>query len=333
MSGQTQAVFRRLGFDHRPPKYPPPTTTPVQAQMFRLLRILFGLIWLYNTWTASSGINKLAVAHFLGLPLSSWPVHLAGNGIVLLNLYIALVLLSGKGMRSALWIAIVYLLGMWIVVEHGGDFNPAAGGTDAGIAPPYLIAMILTYTCWRISRPLSASSARTTRDHTLLWIHAARNIFGFLWAWDALFKWHPYFLTHFVNYLVDAQQGQPAWLVHYLQAFVYVIMHTDPLIFGLLAAATETIVAWSLLSGKLLRYLLPVGMAFSFLIWSTAEGFGGPYGNGRTGMPGNMFGTAVIYMLIFAYLMVLYRWPTRGEARELESPPVADEDRLMPDHD
>ncbi len=311
MSEQTQAVLRWLGFDHRPPRYLRPATTPVQAQLFRLLRILFGLIWLYDTWTASSGANKLAVAHFLGLPLSSWLVHLAGTGIVLVDLYIALVLLSGKGMRSAWWISIVYLLGMWIVVEHGGDFNPAAGGTDAGIAPPYIIAMILTYACWHISQPLSTSSTPVTHDQTLLWIHAARNLFGFLWAWDALFKWHPYFLTHFVGYLVDAQQGQPAWLVQYIQAFIDVIMHTNPLLFGLLAAATEAIVAWGLLSGRLLRYLLPIGMAFSFMIWSTAEGFGGPYSNGQTGMPGNMFGTAVIYMLIFAYLMVLYRWPTR----------------------
>ncbi len=318
MTEQTQTIFRWLGFDHRPPGHLPPVVTPIQARLFRLLRILFGLIWLYNTWTASSGANKLSVAHFVGLPLSSGLVHLAGNGIVLLDLYITLVLLSGKGMRSALWIGIGYLMFMWIGVEYGGDFNPAAGGTDAGIAPPYIIAMILTYTCWHISQPLSASTDRTTRDHTLLWIHAARNIFGFLWAWDALFKWHPYFLTHFVGYMADAQQGQPVWLVDYIQVWIDVITHANPLIFGLLAAATEVGVAWSLLSGKLLRYLLPIGMGFSFMIWSTAESFGGPYSNGQTGMPGNMFGNAVIYMLIFAYFMVLYRWPRYSSVRDME---------------
>ncbi len=332
MPKQTQTVFRWLGFNHRPPRHLPPTVTPMQARMFRLLRILFGLIWLFDTWTASSGVNKLAVAHFLGLPFSSWPVHLVGNGIVLLDLYIALVLLSGKGMRSALWIGIGYLTFMWIVVEHGGGFNPANGGTDAGIAPPYLIAMILTYTCWRISQPLSTPTDHTVRDHTLLWIHAARNMLGFLWAWDALFKWHPYFLAHFVRYMAEAQQGQPTWLVDYIQVWINAITHIDPLLFGLLAAATEVTVAWSLLSGKLLRYLLPIGMVFSFTIWSTAEAFGGPYSNGQTGMPGNMFGNAVIYMLILAYFMVLYRWPRYGGVREMEAALAADEPRDIGSH-
>ena len=68
-------------------------------------------------------------------------------------------------------------------------------------------------------------------------------------------------------------------------------------------------VAWSLLRGRWLRVTLPLGFAFSLLIWSTAESFGGPCGNGTTDMPGNLFGTAIIYALIPLGLMVFHRWP------------------------
>lgn len=319
MFNRTQILFRWLGFNHHPARHLPSIATPTQSKLFAYLRMTLGVIWLYNTWTASSGPNKFSVAHFLGEPMSSWQVHLVGNGIVLLDLYIALVLLSGKGMRSALWISIVYLLGMWIGVEHLGDFDPATGATDAGIAPPYLIAAILTYTTWRISQPISSSTAHTNRDHTLLWAHAVRYIFGFLWAWDALFKWHPYFLSHFLSYLIEAQKNMPGWEGIYVQTWIDIIKSTSPLAFGFLAAITEAVIAWSLLSGKFLRYSMPVGIAFSFMVWSTAESFGGPYSNGETGMPGNMFGNAVMYIFIFIQLMVLYRWPRHGGVEELEN--------------
>lgn len=311
MSKLTSMVFRGLGFATQPSHLLRSATTVWQTRLFRFFRIFFGVVWLYDTWTASSAATRHALAQFLGLPFSSPWVHLAGTGIFFPDLYIALALLSGKGMRSALWVGIVYLLVMWIGIEHGGDFNPNAGGTDPGIAPPYLIALILTYTTWRISQP---SAMPVDRESALLWAHAARLMFGFLWTWDAVFKLQPYFFTHFVSYLAAAEAGQPAWIVSYLHAWIALITHTSPVLFSVLAVAAEVVIAWSLLSGKLLRIMLPIGLIYSLMVWSTAEGFGGPYGIGSTGMPGNMFGNAVIYALIFCFLMVLYRWPRQADA-------------------
>jgi hypothetical protein len=307
----TPIVFRGLGFDTQPPESLLSTTTSSQTRLFRLFRLFFGWIWLYDAWTVSSGANKHAIAQFMGLPFSSTLVHLAGTGILILDLYIALALLSGKGMRSALWIGIVYLLAMWIGVEHGGGFNPDTGATDAGISPAYLIALIFTYVSWRISQPLSASQDDSTRGHTLLWCNAARVLFGCHWAWDTLFKLRPYFVTHFVSFLAGAEAKEPAWMIGYLHVWIALVTHTSPILFGVLAALAEVVITWSLLSGKLLRIILPFGLVYSLMVWSTAEGLGGPYGNGSNGMPGNMFGNAIIYALIFGYLMVLYRWPKR----------------------
>jgi nitrite reductase (NO-forming) len=52
-------------------------------------------------------------------------------------------------------------------------------------------------------------------------------------------------------------------------------------------------------------------IVFSLLIWSTAEGFGGPYTSGASGI-----GTAIIYAVVFAGLLALsyYAGPARYSA-------------------
>jgi nitrite reductase (NO-forming) len=71
-----------------------------------------------------------------------------------------------------------------------------------------------------------------------------------------------------------------------------VVAHT-----GFFVAATrliETAVATGLLLGLARRITYIVGALFSLLIWSTAEGFGGPYTSGATNV-----GPALVYALIF----------------------------------
>lgn len=176
-----------------------------------------------------------------------------------------------------------------------------------------MIALILTYLTWRISRPMGAESRDGIDEENRFWIRAARVMFGFLWAWDALFKLHPYFITHMADFISGAEVGQPGWIAAYQQVWVAVITHTSPLFFGVVSALTEVALAWSLLTGKLLRLFLPIGLIYSLMVWSTAEGFGGPYGNGRTGMAGNMLGNTIIYALIFAYFMVIYGQRSHSE--------------------
>ena len=71
--------------------------------------------------------------------------------------------------------------------------------------------------------------------------------------------------------------------------------------------------------------MLPIGLLYSFGLWTTAEGWGGPYGTGFTGNKGDVLGTAIIYCLIFRYLMVVYppfrmRKTLRTEHPSLVSP-------------
>jgi len=43
-----------------------------------------------------------------------------------------------------------------------------------------------------------------------------------------------------------------------------------------------------------------MGAVFSLAIWSTAEGFGGPYTPGATDI-----GTSIIYFVVFVYLLAI----------------------------
>jgi nitrite reductase (NO-forming) len=123
-----------------------------------------------------------------------------------------------------------------------------------------------------------------------------RILFGVVLSIDASFKWSPAFLAHFGGYLTDAAQAQP----HYVQAWIGMwnqLVNMNPTLFAYLIAFGETFVAAGLLLGAFSAIVDLFGALLMLLIWSTAEGFGGPYKPGSTDI-----GTAVIYVIVFAAL-------------------------------
>ncbi len=290
---------------------------------FALLRIMFGLIWVLNTWfqANSAYINRLFLKSFdagiIGQP--AWLAHYTQSVVsaivaigapsvaivtVVIDGLLALSLLTGAWLRFFSWVGIAYNLFMWSTV--GGMGGPyAQGATDPGTAIVYALTfffVLLTRSWARLSLAPGRSSVELT--HRLY--GAGRLLFGLLWAFDAFWKWQPYFLEHGVNDLVQAQQGQPAWIVAYIRFFIHIIQMVGPLAFGLFAAIAETLIAASLLSKKGLKFMLPIGFLYSLGLWTTAEGWGGPYGAGYTGNRGDILGTAIIYCLIFLYLVAMY---------------------------
>ncbi len=92
----------------------------------------------------------------------------------------------------------------------------------------------------------------------------------------------------------------------YIQFFITIIHSVGSFTFGIFAAIIETLIALSLLFKKGLSFMLPVGFLYCVGLWTTAEGWGGPYGPGFTGNQGDILNTPNIYCLIFLYLMVMY---------------------------
>ncbi|HJU26186.1 MAG TPA: multicopper oxidase domain-containing protein [Rhodanobacteraceae bacterium] len=126
---------------------------------------------------------------------------------------------------------------------------------------------------------------------------ALRVAFGIIWAVGAALTFSPDFAVHYVGYLHNAAQGQPAWSAWWFNLWIAMVTPHVPL-FVWLTRIIESLLALALLVGFARKTVYVLGALFSLLVWSTAEGFGGPYTVGATNM-----GAAITYVLIFIALI------------------------------
>ena len=153
-----------------------------------------------------------------------------------------------------------------------------------------------------------------------------RIVFGIIWAIDAAFKWVPEFVNNFASYLSGALVDQPTYVQAWIKFWVDVV-NVDPHVFAHFVAIAETALALALILGLFSNLAYIGGILLSIVIWTTAEGFGGPYRAGSTDI-----GAAIIYVLVFVGLYLsqagmalgLDRWltPLLGRWGWLASGPV-----------
>lgn len=129
-----------------------------------------------------------------------------------------------------------------------------------------------------------------------------RIAFGVVWLIDASFKWSPAFLNNFTSYLVQGAQDQPMWVQAWINLWIKGV-GVDPHLFAILVALGETAIAIGLLLGLLTEVTLLGGVLMILVIWSTAEGFGGPYVPGATDI-----GAGIIYVFVFIALWLGKSW-------------------------
>ncbi len=125
-----------------------------------------------------------------------------------------------------------------------------------------------------------------------------RMAFGLVWAIDAQFKWRPDFIHNFAAYLTGAQAHQPYLVRAWISLWVDVV-RVDPVGFAYLVALSETALALALILGLFTDLACLGGAALCLVIWSTAEGLGGPYVAGSTDI-----GTAIIYVFVFGFIFL-----------------------------
>lgn len=148
------------------------------------------------------------------------------------------------------------------------------------------------------ARPRSAAHSATLRlpSSRIRALGVLRIVFGLAWAADAGFKWVPAFIGNFTTYL--STDGQPkafgAWISFWINT-----IKVDPHVFAHLVAAGETAIAIGLILGLFSNLTYLLGSLLSVMIWTTAEGFGGPYSPGSTDI-----GAAIIYVFVFAALFL-----------------------------
>jgi len=128
---------------------------------------------------------------------------------------------------------------------------------------------------------------------------ALRVAFGLIWVANAAFTWTSEFAVHYVGYLHNAAHGQPAWSGWWFNFWINLVTpHADLFVWA--TRIIETLLALALVLGFARKTVYVLGALFSLLIWSTAEGFGGPYTVGATNM-----GAGIIYVLVFIALIVI----------------------------
>jgi nitrite reductase (NO-forming) len=137
-----------------------------------------------------------------------------------------------------------------------------------------------------------------------------RIAFGVIWLIDATLKWLPGFRSSYMSVIMGEAQGQPGWLRPWFDFWIR-FQHPDAMFLAYLAAVIETLIALALIIGFARKLTYLSAIAFSLLIWGTAEGFGGPYTSGASDI-----GTAIIYAVVFAGLLMLsyYGGPARYSA-------------------
>jgi nitrite reductase (NO-forming) len=139
---------------------------------------------------------------------------------------------------------------------------------------------------------------------------ALRIGFGVIWLIDAILKWLPGFKDSYMSTIMGIKAGQPGWLRPWFQFWI-TLQHGQITFFWALVATVETLIALALIFGFARKLTYCAAIVFSLLIWSTAEGFGGPYTSGAADV-----GTALIYAVVFAGLLALsyYAGPARWSA-------------------
>jgi len=127
---------------------------------------------------------------------------------------------------------------------------------------------------------------------------ALRIGFGVIWLIDAVLKWLPGFRASYMSTIMGEAGGQPGWLQPWFDFWIRV-QHPQAMFFAWMVAVIETLIAVALITGFARKLTYCAAIVFSLLIWSTAEGFGGPYQAGSTDI-----GAAIIYALVFAGLFL-----------------------------
>lgn len=126
-----------------------------------------------------------------------------------------------------------------------------------------------------------------------------RVAFGIIWAVNAAFVWSAKFSDLYVGYLHNASKGQPSWSAWWFDFWIDVVSPRADLFISLTRLAV-TALALALLLGFARKTTYVLGALFSLLVWSTAEGFGGPYAVGASNT-----GMGLIYVVVFIALIAI----------------------------
>jgi thiosulfate dehydrogenase (quinone) large subunit len=122
--------------------------------------------------------------------------------------------------------------------------------------------------------------------------------FGVAWAVAAWLKWQPAFISGFADTVKGAMDGQPH-IVQVWLSFWLAVIQVNPILFAVMEATAETLLALCFLLGLFTDVACIAGALLALGIWAIPEGFGGPYVAGQS----TDIGTAFPYIILSALLL------------------------------
>jgi nitrite reductase (NO-forming) len=144
-----------------------------------------------------------------------------------------------------------------------------------------------------------------TEQRSLAWLIVAaagvRAALGIIVTIDAYLKWQPRLCCPLRRIFAERGQ-QPAWLARAVVSIVAAPCHAGRRVLHHCHPADRNCTAVGLLLGVTRRLTDIGGALFSLLIWSTAEGFGGPYTSAATNL-----GPAFVHVLMFIAVALFER--------------------------
>jgi nitrite reductase (NO-forming) len=144
----------------------------------------------------------------------------------------------------------------------------------------------------------NTSASRWANNRTTL-ITLLRVAFGLVWLLNGLMKVFWLGPDDIIDMVQQASQGQPAWLQPWFSFWTSIISSNAAFTLNGIRV-WELILAFTLLIGFMRKLSYLSGICLSLIIWTVAEGFGGPYGPGSTDV-----GAAILYPFVFLALLVL----------------------------
>lgn len=126
-----------------------------------------------------------------------------------------------------------------------------------------------------------------------------RIAFGIIWIIDGALKFQPGFVQSLPRLMQNVSTGQPTWLSGWFSFWNSLIL-SNPQGFALGQGTVELALGVALVFGVLRKVAYVGGFLLSLMIWSVAEGFGGPYGPSSTDL-----GTGIVYAIVFLFLILL----------------------------
>jgi thiosulfate dehydrogenase (quinone) large subunit len=124
-------------------------------------------------------------------------------------------------------------------------------------------------------------------------------VFGLVWLVDAAFKFQPYFIENATSMISDVAVGQPAFLQPWFQFWI-AASSFNPSAFAYMIAFVELALGIGLVFGIMRKVAFFGGAVYSIILWSVAEGFGGPITAATTDV-----GAGIIYAMVFFALIML----------------------------